>query len=55
MKPLSELVANLHRNGMDTRHLQKCVQCSVEHGDEVVIRLEFPDEGQYGLDIYTRS
>ena len=52
-KPLSEFVASLHRNGMDTKNLQKCVQCHVED-DEVMISLEFPDEGQYGLDLYTR-
>uniref|UniRef100_A0A183CBM4 LIM zinc-binding domain-containing protein n=1 Tax=Globodera pallida TaxID=36090 RepID=A0A183CBM4_GLOPA len=54
MKPLTELVANLHRNGMESRHLQKCVQCSLDD-DEVVISLAFPDEGQYGMDIYTRD
>lgn len=53
MKPLSEFVANLHRNGMESKHLQKCVHCSVED-EEVIIGLEFPDEGQYGLDLYTR-
>lgn len=54
LKPLSEFVASLHRNGMDSRHLQRCVHCVVDN-DSVTINLEFPDEGQYGLDLYTRD
>ncbi|KAI6194244.1 Lim and transglutaminase domain protein [Aphelenchoides besseyi] len=68
LKPLAEFVANLHRNGLvlikenksefvsgvDDRHLQRCVQTNVR-GDDVIINLELPDEGQYGLDIYTRE
>ena len=53
-KELSEFVANLHRNGMESKNLQKCVHCSVD-GEEVVISLQFPDEGQFGLDLYTRD
>lgn len=53
LKPLAEFVATLHKNRMENRHLQRCCQTSIQ-GDEVVINLEFPDEGQYGLDIYTR-
>lgn len=54
LKPLAEFVATLHRNGMEDRHLQNCVQTHVD-GDVVTVSLEFPDEGQYGLDIYTRD
>ena len=54
LKPLSEFVVALHKNRVDSRRLQRC--CRVEmKGDEVVVNLEFPDEGQYGLDIYTTS
>uniref|UniRef100_A0A1I7ZV80 LIM zinc-binding domain-containing protein n=1 Tax=Steinernema glaseri TaxID=37863 RepID=A0A1I7ZV80_9BILA len=54
LKPLAEFVASLHKNRTDDRYLQRC--CHTEsRGDEVVIRIEFPDEGQYGLDIYTRD
>ncbi|CAD5216151.1 unnamed protein product [Bursaphelenchus xylophilus] len=54
LKPLVEFVATLHRNGTDDRHLHGCVHTEVQ-GDNVIINLEFPDEGQYGLDIYTRD
>ncbi|CAD5211670.1 unnamed protein product [Bursaphelenchus okinawaensis] len=54
LKPLVEFVAALHRNGTDDRHLHGCVHTEVQD-DNVIINLEFPDEGQYGLDIYTRD
>ena len=53
LKPLSEFVATLHRNGVDQRRLSQCVETKVR-GDTVTISLELPDEGQYGCDIYTR-
>uniref|UniRef100_A0A914LFN1 LIM zinc-binding domain-containing protein n=3 Tax=Meloidogyne TaxID=189290 RepID=A0A914LFN1_MELIC len=54
LRPLNEFVANLHRNGVDSKRLQRCVQCSV-YENEILISLEFPDEGQYGLELYTRD
>ncbi|VDD88292.1 unnamed protein product [Enterobius vermicularis] len=52
-KPLAEFVASLHRNNVSERMLQRYCQASIR-GDLVSIRIEFPEEGQYGLDIYTR-
>ncbi|KAI6242816.1 Kyphoscoliosis peptidase [Aphelenchoides fujianensis] len=54
LKPLAEFVSTLHRNGVDDRHLQRCVHTAVR-GEDVIVTLELPDEGQYGLDIYTRD
>ncbi|CAJ0587060.1 unnamed protein product, partial [Mesorhabditis spiculigera] len=51
-KPLSEFVASLHRNRTDDRTLAPCAKCQIR-GDTVSIWVEFPEEGQYGLDIYT--
>lgn len=53
LKPLAEFVSTLHKNRIDDRHLQRCCNTSIR-GDEVIVSLEFPDEGQYGLDVYTR-
>lgn len=53
VKPLVEFVASLHKNRTDDRTLQRCCQASIR-GDVVSIRIEFNEEGQYGLDIYTR-
>uniref|UniRef100_A0A7E4ULE6 LIM zinc-binding domain-containing protein n=1 Tax=Panagrellus redivivus TaxID=6233 RepID=A0A7E4ULE6_PANRE len=54
LKPLVDFVASLHKNHLDDRHLHRCCTTTIR-GDEVIIRIEFPDEGQYGLDIYTRD
>lgn len=53
LKPLSEFIVTLHKNQFESRHLQKCCKTYIE-SNQVRIHLEFPDEGQYGLDIYTR-
>lgn len=53
LKPLVEFIATLHKNNISDKHLQQCVRTSV-HGEDVTIELELPDEGQYGLDLYTR-
>lgn len=56
LRPLVEFVAALHRNGTEDRCLQGCVRTTVVEGEQqLVVSLEFPDEGQYGLDIYTRE
>ncbi|PAV63800.1 hypothetical protein WR25_26309 [Diploscapter pachys] len=52
-KPLSEFVASLHRNRTEDRILQSCSK-TVMRGDTVHIYIDFPEEGQYGVDIYTR-
>ena len=54
LKPLVDFVASLHKNRTDDRYLHKCCHATIR-GDEVIIKIEFPDEGQYGLDIYTRD
>lgn len=53
-RPLAELVAALHKNGFDDKKLTRYVSHSIK-GEQVVIRLQFPEEGQYGLDLYTRE
>ncbi|CAD6192087.1 unnamed protein product [Caenorhabditis auriculariae] len=53
-RPLSEFVASLHRNRTEDRALQNCTRTTLR-GDVVSIQIEFPEEGQYGLDIYTRQ
>ncbi|KRY34230.1 Kyphoscoliosis peptidase [Trichinella spiralis] len=53
-KPLAEFVATLRKNYIDQRKLERCVSTTVR-GDVVTFHLLFPDEGQYGLDIYTRE
>uniref|UniRef100_A0A914P7D5 Transglutaminase-like domain-containing protein n=1 Tax=Panagrolaimus davidi TaxID=227884 RepID=A0A914P7D5_9BILA len=54
LKPLVDFVASLHKNRIDDRNLHRCCQ-TIIRDDEVIIKIEFPDEGQYGLDIYTRD
>lgn len=54
LKKLAEFVAVLHKNNVSDKHLQGCVRTHV-HGEDVTISLELPDEGQYGLDLYTRD
>lgn len=53
-RPLAEFVATLHRNGVDERRLQKAIHMNVK-GDFITFTLTLPEEGQYGLDIYTRE
>ncbi|EYC03165.1 hypothetical protein Y032_0095g2798 [Ancylostoma ceylanicum] len=53
-KRLCEVVAALHRNRTDDRMLQNCCR-TILKGDQVSIFIDFPEEGQYGLDIYTRQ
>ncbi|KAF7640349.1 LIM zinc-binding domain-containing protein [Meloidogyne graminicola] len=55
MRPLNEFVASLHKNGVESKRLQRCVQCNTICDNELLISLEFPDEGQYGLELYTRD
>src|SRR5258705_42728 len=55
-RPLADFMAALHKNGADERHLSRFISHSLSSdGQEVLFRLAFPEEGQYGLDIYTRE
>ncbi|VDM53344.1 unnamed protein product [Angiostrongylus costaricensis] len=53
-KRLCEVVAALHRNRTDDRVLQDCCRTHFKD-DQISIQIDFPEEGQYGLDIYTRQ
>ena len=55
-RPLTDFMASLHMNGVDERRLSRYVSVSIDDDDDLVtFRVRFPDEGQYGLDIYTRE
>ena len=49
-------MATLHKNGMEEKKLSKYVthRISDDH-DVVTLSVSFPEEGQYGMDIYTRE
>ncbi|CAH2235340.1 jg5909 [Pararge aegeria aegeria] len=53
-RPLADFMATLHKNGVDEKRLSKYVQQNVSD-DIVNFYITFPEEGQYGLDIYTRE
>ncbi|KAK2724749.1 hillarin-like isoform X2 [Artemia franciscana] len=53
-RPLTDFMATLHKNGMEEKRLSKYVSHSV-NDDIVTFNLTFPEEGQYGMDIYTRE
>ncbi|CAO1303739.1 unnamed protein product [Diamesa serratosioi] len=53
-RPLTDFMATLHKNGIEEKKLSKFVQHSVLD-DTVTFTINFPEEGQYGLDIYTRE
>lgn len=53
-RPLLDFMASLHKNQCDERHLSRSIRIYVE-GDVVCISVRFPEDGQYGLDIYTRD
>ncbi|KAJ6225491.1 hypothetical protein RDWZM_004036 [Blomia tropicalis] len=55
-RPLTDFMASLHMNGIDERRLARYVSVSIDDDDDLVtFRFRFPEEGQYGLDIYTRE
>ncbi len=58
-RPLTDFMATLHRNGMEEKKLSKYVTHKVTHDesghDIVILSVSFPEEGQYGMDIYTRE
>ena len=47
-------MATLHKNGMEEKKLSKYVSHRIQ-GNNVTLSVVFPDEGQYGMDIYTRE
>ncbi|KAL3221250.1 hypothetical protein MRX96_029583 [Rhipicephalus microplus] len=53
-RPLTDFMATLHKNGVEEKKLSKFVSHTV-HEDLVTFFLAFPDDGQYGMDIYTRE
>lgn len=53
-RPLLDFMASLHKNNCDERHLSKSIKIFID-GDIVYINVRFPEDGQYGLDIYTRD
>uniref|UniRef100_A0A6G1S7H5 Kyphoscoliosis peptidase n=1 Tax=Aceria tosichella TaxID=561515 RepID=A0A6G1S7H5_9ACAR len=53
-RPLLDFMASLHKNGYDERQLSKLIKIFID-GDIVFIAIKFHEDGQYGLDIYTRD
>ena len=58
LTPVYDLHARLHMNNVDDKQLEKFCTTWREHGnnstDQLVVRLSFPQSGQYGVDIYAR-
>ena len=48
-------MATLHKNGVEEKRLSKYIGHTVTDDDIVTFMITFPEEGQYGLDIYTRE
>ncbi|KAK9880536.1 hypothetical protein WA026_011773 [Henosepilachna vigintioctopunctata] len=53
-RQLTDFMATLHKNGVEEKRLSKFVSHIVSD-DIVTFNISFPEEGQYGLDIYTRE
>ncbi|KAB0803031.1 hypothetical protein PPYR_05217 [Photinus pyralis] len=53
-RQLTDFMATLHKNGVEEKRLSKYVSHSIID-DIVTFNISFPEEGQYGLDIYTRE
>lgn len=53
-RPLTDFMATLHKNGVEEKKISKNVSQSVD-GDLVTFHILFADDGQYGMDIYTRE
>lgn len=54
-RPLTDFMATVHKNGIEEKRLSKYVTHSIADDDVVTFSISFPEEGQYGLDIYTRE
>lgn len=53
-RPLTDFMATLHKNGSEEKRLAKYATHYVSD-DLVTFKITFPEEGQYGMDIYTRE
>jgi len=53
-RPLTDFMATLHRNGFEEKRLNKYVSHRVSDG-VVTFTLTFPEDGQFGMDVYTRE
>lgn len=53
-RPLTDFMATLHKNGVEEKRLSKYVSHLITD-DVVSFHVSFPEEGQYGMDIYTRD
>lgn len=53
-RPMMDFMASLHKNGYDERKLADLIQTHVD-GHIVTFYINFFEDGQYGLDIYTRD
>lgn len=53
-KPLTDFMATLHKNGVEEKRLSKYVSHTIVD-DFITFLIGFPEEGQYGLDVYTRE
>ena len=56
-RPLTDFMATLHKNGLEEKRLSKYVSHSFAPDDKNLITLHvtFPEEGQYGMDVFTRE
>lgn len=54
-RSLTDFMATLHKNGVEEKRLSKYIGHTVTDDDVVTFLISFPEEGQYGLDIYTRE
>ena len=48
-------MATLHKNGLEEKRLSKYVSHRISSDNIVKLSVTFPEEGQYGMDIYTRE
>jgi len=53
-RPLLDFMASLHKNGYDEKQLSKSIKIFIDD-DIVFVTAKFFEDGQYGLDIYTRD
>jgi hypothetical protein len=54
-RPLTDFMATLHKNGLEEKRLSKYVSHRTNADNIVTLSVTFPEEGQYGMDIYTRE
>ncbi|UYV79444.1 Hil [Cordylochernes scorpioides] len=54
MRPLTDFMATLHKNGSEEKRLSRHISQEIED-DIVIFTVSFSEDGQYGMDIYTRE